>query len=318
MFFEILLIFMKKFLIKIGIFIVICLSVAVAIEFLLFTQTNDYSYKRKYVEQHINDIEILFLGNSHIEYAVKPELVGKNTFNMAISGRSNIYDVEIAKRYIPQMHNLKVVFMPLDYICFSFGRGQKNVNEKRVRNNRLDDFYKCMYTKYMGTNVDPFYYWSEIIFSPVNYMSRFFKREDENRECNELGYIPLDINCRCANWEYLNMPPFIDINKPIAKEQFLTLKDRYSLLAALTKQFNVRLILLGTPMYETYQKDLNPIVLEEILSFVEILKKDYDNIEYYDFTFDTDFLPNDFNDASHLNDFGAEKFSKKLRQVVEM
>lgn len=296
----------------------LCLLVAVAIELLLFTKTNNYSYKRSYVEKHINDIEILFLGNSHIEEAVKPELVGKNAFNMAISGRATIYDVEIAKRYVPQLQNLKVVFMPLDYIRFSLGRSQKNAHEKRVRDNSIDDFYKCMYTKYMGLRVDPFYYWSEILTSPVKYMYRFVNSDEANRECDELGYRALNVNHRGEDWQYRNMPTIIDVDKPIDKEQYNMLKDWFVTLAALTKSRNARLILLGTPMYETYQKDLNPKVLEEISEFVKMLQNDYPNVEYYDFTFDKDFLPEDFNDASHLTDTGAEKFSKKLKAVVEM
>lgn len=308
---------MKRFLKNIVIFSGICLVASIVIELLLLTQTNTYSYKRSYVEKHIKDIEILFLGNSHIEEAVKPELVGENAFNMAISGRNVIYDVEIAKRYIPQMQKIKAVFMPLDYQKFNLGRGKKNENEKRVQERDWQRLYKCMYTKYMGTRVDGLIYWSEILNSSLDFMSRFFKSEEQNRECNELGYIALDVNKRNLNWKYRNMPFVIDENKTIDEEKYNELKDWYITLAELTKNRNARLILLGTPMYETYQKDLNPKVLEEISAFVEMLKKDYPNVEYYDFTFDKDFLPEDFNDASHLTDSGAEKFSKKLKLVVE-
>ena len=277
----------------------------------------DKRFVRWGVENHINDIEILFLGNSHIEEAVKPELVGKNAFNMAISGRGVVYDVEIAKRYIPQMQNLKAVFMPLDYPKFNLGRGQKNANEKRTAERDWNRIYKCMYYKYMGIRVDEFYYWSEIYNSSLDYMMRFVKTEEQKRECDSLGYIALDVTKRNANWAYRNMPPVIDVNKPVDTEKFNELKSWYTTLAELTKNRNAQLILLGTPMYETYQKDLNPKVLEEILSFVETLKKDFPNVEYYDYTFDKDFLPDDFNDASHLTDSGADKFSRKLKEVMK-
>ena len=308
---------MKKFLINISAICCLVLLMFVGVEFLLLTQTNIYSYKRQYIENHINDIEILFLGNSHIEEAVKPELVGKNAFNMAISGRGVVYDVEIAKRYIPKMQNLKVVFMPLDYPKFSLGRGIKNVNKKRTQERDWNRLYKCMYYKYMGIRVDEFYYWSEIYNSSLDYMLRFVKTEEQKRECDSLGYVALDVTKRNANWAYRNMPPIIDVNQPIDTEKFNELKNWYITLAELTKNRNARLILLGTPMYETYQKDLNQEVLKEIFAFVEMLKKDFPNVEYYDFTFDKDFLPEDFNDASHLTDSGAEKFSKKLKLVVE-
>ena len=169
----------------------------------------------------------------------------------------------------------------------------------------------------MGIRVDEFYYWSEIYNSSLDYMMRFVKTEEQKRECDSLGYIALDVTKRNANWAYRNMPPVIDVNKPVDTEKFNELKSWYTTLAELTKNRNAQLILLGTPMYETYQKDLNPKVLEEILSFVETLKKDFPNVEYYDYTFDKDFLPDDFNDASHLTDSGADKFSRKLKEVMK-
>ena len=308
---------MKKFLINTAVVCGLVLVMFVAVELLLLTQTNVYSYKRQYIENHLNTLEIVFFGNSHIEEAVKPELVGENCFNLAISGRSVVYDVELAKRYIPKMSNLKTVFMPLDYPKFSLGRGVKNEYEKRVREMDFASLYKCMYTKYMDIHVDGIWYWSEILNSELNYMTRFFKSAVRNRECDSLGYIALDVSKRSPNWEYRNMPPIIDVSKPIDTVQFNILKSQYRTFAELTKNAGVRLVLLGTPLYKTYLDDLNPAVLNEIESFVADLQRDFSNVEFFDFTADKDFLPEDFDDASHLMDSGAEKFSKKLKLVVE-
>ena len=46
------------------------------IEVLLLYIPNEYSYKRDYMEQHINDIECLLLGNSHIVEALDPSCMG--------------------------------------------------------------------------------------------------------------------------------------------------------------------------------------------------------------------------------------------------
>lgn len=310
---------MKKFLKYIAIFAGLCLIMAVAIELLLLTQMNIYTYKRQYVENHINTLKILFLGNSHIEEAVDPKLVGENCFNMAISGRALEYDYEIAKRYVPQMTNLKFLFLPLDYTRFNFGRGVKNPNEKRVSASEIDwnKLYNCMYYKYMGIRIKPFWCWSEIYNSGLNYMMRFVKSDEVNRECDELGYIALPLEKRNPNWKVRNMPALIDTSKPVDTAQFNRLKEMYDTFAKLTQERGAKLILLGTPMYETYQKDLNPAVLQEITNFVADLKSRYDNVEYYDFTFDKRFQDEDFNDASHLSEKGAPKFSKMLREIVE-
>ena len=308
---------MKKFLINTSVVCFLVLLMFATVELLLLTQTNIYSYKRQYVENHINTLKILFLGNSHIEEAVKPELVGEDCFNLAISGRAVVYDVELAKRYIPQMTNLQTVFMPLDYPKFNFKRGTKNKHEKRVREMDWGRLYKCMYYKYMDIRIDPFYYWSEILNSGINYMTRFWSSEEKNRECDSLGYIPLDIKKRNSNWQYRNMPPIIDTSLPIDTEDFNTLRNQYRTLAELTHNAGARLVLLGTPLYKTYLDDLNPEVLNELENFVKDLQKDFPNVEYYDFTADPNFLDEDFNDASHLTDSGARKFSEKLREIAK-
>lgn len=73
--------------------------VLITIECLLLFQTNIYSYKRSFVENHINDIKVLMLGNSHIDQSLNPQWIGDSVFNFAIQGRAKIYDAELAKKY---------------------------------------------------------------------------------------------------------------------------------------------------------------------------------------------------------------------------
>ena len=75
---------MKKFIHNITIIGIVLLLINLAIEFLLFLRPNEYSYKREFVEEHINDISCLLLGNSHIVNALKPNILGNGVFNMAI------------------------------------------------------------------------------------------------------------------------------------------------------------------------------------------------------------------------------------------
>lgn len=305
---------MKRFIVNIFVLSTILLFVSVCIELLLYLKPNVYSYKRKYIEVHLNEIETLILGNSHIEFALKPELLGRHCFNFASAGRSTIYDVELAKRYIPQMKRLQVVIMPIDYTAFSFGREKTDLPPQNDRN--LENTYKCMYYKYMGLRVDGFWFWSEILNSKLNYMGRFIQSKEEARECDSLGYIKRDIRQRGFNWQNTALPPLIDTSMKIDKEKQTLLYQQYLTLAKLTHDKGCRLVLLGTPMYKTYQKIMNKRVCQERTLFVHQLQNECNNVEYYDFTYDKHFMPNDFDDASHLVESGAIKFSKIINNIL--
>lgn len=87
---------MNKFVVNVFLFGCYLLKVAVCIECLLLFQTNNYSYKRDYVENHINDIKVLLLGNSHIDQSLNPQWIGDGVLNFAIQGRDKKYDAELA------------------------------------------------------------------------------------------------------------------------------------------------------------------------------------------------------------------------------
>lgn len=303
---------MRKFIHNITILGIILLLINIAIEFLLFLRPNEYSYKRAYVEEHINDITCLLLGTSHIDGQLSPIILGDGVFNMAISGRRPIYDVELAKRYVPQMSQLKILIMPLNYSKFYFGREKDNPNEIKKEPWPED---KCMYYKYMGIRVDPFWYWSEMLNSKQDYMKRFLKNDEKARRCDSLGYVKKRFK-RKDNWENMSLPKIIDTTIEANQEEQELLYTHYCTLAELTHNQGAKLIILVTPHYKTYNDATNPVVLQEMASFVASLKQKYPNVEYYDYSTDERFVDEDFSNANHLNGIGATKFSYIVRQEI--
>lgn len=306
---------MKKFIHNITILGIILLFINIAIEFLLFLRPNEFSYKRMYVEYHINDISCLLLGNSHIVNSLIPNILGDGVFNMAIVGRSLVYDIELANRYVPQMDQLEFLIMPLDYNQFYFGRSKANPN-KMGKPSEIVKTRKCMYYKYMGIRVDRFWYWSELLNSKLDYMSRFLKNDADARECDSLGYHKNDLSKRKDNWKNRHLPKIVDTTINIDREKQVLLYKRFCTLAELAKNQGAKLILLSTPMYKTYNKSTNPIVIKEMEYFVASLKQKYPNVEYYDYSADERFVDEDFFNSSHLTDIGANKFSKIVKEEV--
>lgn len=307
---------MKKFIRNFLFFCSILLSISALIEIALLYKTNPYSYKHQYVETHLNDIRVLVMGNSHSLYALIPDSMTKCAFNTAISGRYINYDVELIKNYIPRMENIEVVVMPLDYFNFYLGRELQNPKNFRYEKD-MTSTQKCMYYKYMEIPAESIWYWSELLNSKLNYMSRFWESPEVARECDLLGSQRLKLSRRKTGWESIKLPKLIDKTKEPNKMQCENLKNMYQELGRVTHEKGVRLLLISTPMYETYQKDMDSSVVIEMHEFAERLIRRYPNIDYYDFSYDTRFTKDDFNDASHLSEIGAYKFTRIINEIIQ-
>jgi hypothetical protein len=246
---------------------------------------------------------------------LKPNILGNGVFNMAISGRSLAYDIELAKKYVPKMNQLELLIMPLDYKKFYFGR-QKNNPYEKGKLSGLTKTRKCMYYKYMGIRIDRFWYWSELLNSKLDFMKRFLEKDAEARECDSLGYLGNNLLERKYNWENWFLPKIIDTTLEANRKALNHLYTRYCILAELTQKRGAKLIILITPKYKTYNNSKNPAVIKEMEAFSASLKQKYPNVEYYDYSTDKRFVDEDFYDASHLNDIGANKFSKIVKEEI--
>lgn len=306
---------MKQFLKTIFGFGALLLILCIFIEVALLFRPNVYAYKHQYMEDHLQDIQVLLLGSSHIEEAVKPELVGGGTFNLAISARLKEYDAALAEMYVPRMNNLRVIVMAVDYTNFFFERQIDNPLATKAPES-LVSTCRCMHTKYMGTRIDPLWYWSEILNSKLNFMSRFWNNNQKLQECDSLGYVKLDESLRSSDWEYKALPSLLDSTKAIDQQAYQEMFDNYARVARQAQPKRVRLLLVTPPVYQTYQDAINPIVRQDMHDFVERLHEHYPCVEYYDLLYEEGFLPEDYNDSSHLSDKGADKFSRLLSKLI--
>lgn len=308
---------MKRFIISLTCFAVLLLLMSAVIEVGLLFRPNVYSYKKQYMENHLNDIHVLLLGSSHVEEAVKPELIGEGTFNLAISARLKEYDAALAEMYVPRMDSLEVLVMPIDYTNFFFNREVQEVAPPGQGVVNLVSTCRCMHTKYMGTRIDPIWYWSEIFNSKLNFMSRFWNSNTQVlQECDSLGYIKLDIKDRKSGWETKSRPALLNPDLPIDEEAYQEMWQVYDTVASITQKKGVRFVLFISPVYETYKERITDTMYNDMQQFVKKLQDKYSNVEFYNFLYTDGYLPEDFNDSSHLTDTGAIKFSKLLAKVI--
>ncbi|MCR4847933.1 MAG: hypothetical protein K5920_03660 [Bacteroidales bacterium] len=307
---------MGRFLKKLVVFFLLVILACVGLELLLLTRPNVYSYKREFLERHLEDITVLLMGNSHIEEALVPELLGDSVFNFAISGKEWSCDVELAQRYLPKMNRLRIVVLPFSYEYFEFGRTRDGVSTLQA--GKRANTFRCMQTKYLGIRQYGWRYWSEILNSDENYMKRLFSCQSTSDFCDSLGFVKLGVQGRSSYWQWQRLPEIVDPNMPRDEKAFEEFVRGHDTIAQLCREQGARLILVSAPVYQTYQYRISDVVLQEMKLVADSLNKLYHNVEYYNFFFAEGFDDEDFYDSGHLTETGAIKFSKMLSDTISL
>lgn len=307
---------MGRFLKKSVVFFLLVILACVGLELLLLTRPNVYSYKREFLERHLEDITVLLMGNSHIEEALVPELLGDSVFNFAISGKEWSCDVELAQRYLPKMNRLRIVVLPFSYEYFEFGRTKDGVSTLQA--GKRANTFRCMQTKYLGIRQYGWRYWSEILNSDENYMKRLFSCQSTSDFCDSLGFVKLGVQGRSSYWQWQRLPEIVDPNMPRDEKAFEEFVRGHDTIAQLCREQGARLILVSAPVYQTYQYRISDVVLQEMKLVADSLNKLYHNVEYYNFFFAEGFDDEDFYDSGHLTETGAIKFSKMLSDTISL
>ena len=88
----------------------------ISFEFLLRNIPNDYTYKRNYLDNNAKEIEVLYLGNSHILYGINPVFSKYKSFNCAHGSQSLNYDFAILNKYKKQWKKLKLIVVPVTLV----------------------------------------------------------------------------------------------------------------------------------------------------------------------------------------------------------
>ena len=101
-------------------------------------------------------------------------------------------------------------------------------------------------------------------------------------------------------------------NLSLLKENHATLKK----IIELCKRRNINVLLFTPPAYKSYRENLNQNQLERTKKNAVEVADSFENCYYFNFIENSGFTENDFYDADHLNNLGAEKLSKKLNNII--
>lgn len=297
---------MRLFIKNILIFSITIIIIIVSSEVYVESLPNPAKDKHKWMTEHSEEVETIVLGSSHTYYGIRPDLLGKNAYSLALVSQCYRYDAYLLKHY--NMPKLKNVIIPFSY--FSLWEDIDLQDEMSFEATRYRIYMDCDIHSRIGeygfefTHIDSFKEKLKSIYTPskmswdkygwgTNYT---LESRNENWDNGEL---------RAKNNTYPDNYEYVSLNISFLKE-----------IIEFCRSKNVNIIVITTPVTNSFlanesslQKEVNTKELQSIL-------KTYPSVRYVNYENDSSFISYDFYDADHLNTNGATKLTSKLSEIL--
>lgn len=299
---------MKYFLFKLFLFLLPALSLAILFEVLIQKTPNDYTLKRNYLDLNANKIETLILGSSHSLYGLDPNYFDKSCFNASHVSQTLDYDLAILKKY-KNWGQLKTLILPISYFSF-FERIETTDESWRAKDYLL--YYDIAFSH-------QYKHHSEVLSIGLKHnlekiISHYIKNQSAI-SCTNLGW---GTNASSENSVDLfssgerKAKKHTISNHQCFQENLVILEDIINFCSAK----NINVVLFTPPAYKTYVTNLNNDQLSKTITAVYQIAEKHTNCTYINLLDDKTYRPEDFFDADHLNEIGAEKLSKAMNKYI--
>jgi len=301
---------MYRFFRNLFLFALPLILLGVSMEVLIRNIPNDYSYKRNYLDQYADEVEVLFLGSSHAYRDINPALIQENGFNAAYVSQSLYFDYRILQKYEGHWSHLRYIFVPISY--FSLFYELKDGPEAwRVKN------YSIYYSMATSPHISDY---SEMLSNRLDInvqriYSYYFSGEDP-LTTSDLG------------WGGRALPDTVDLaekGKIAAQRHTAASAALFDGNVAILKSMisfadahNVQVVFYTPPAYGTYVENLDEAQLTRMLSTMTALDEAHSNVTYVDYLTSSLFDEEDFYDADHLNEEGALKFTLEMEKLIDI
>jgi len=299
---------MRKFLKYITIFLFPIILTGIFFEVLIRRIPNDYEYKKSYLDHHAKDVNILFLGSSHVYYGIDPKYI-KSSFNAGYISQSFDYDLEILRKYANKWTHLKYIVIPVDYFSF-YGRLENSPEAWRAKNYRIYYDINTDHKLFNGTEM-----LSNKLDVNLAHLYSYYLKGENDISCSNLGW--------GSSYKAINHKDLIKSGETAAARH--TAKDnlQYSTnlrlldeIIAFAEQKHINILLFTSPAYKSYVSHLSKNQLNTTLSTIQKLNGAHRAIKYYNLLQDSAFHAQDFYDGDHLNEIGAKKLSLKMNVLL--
>lgn len=306
---------MRRFICKVLFFFVPIVVIAIIMEVLLRNIPNDYSSKKKYLDQYSSEIETLILGNSHAHSGLNPEFFTNNTFNAGYVSQSLDIDYAIFQKYLPQLDNLKTVIIPISYSSLWAVLAETS-EAWRIKNYNI--YYHLKTSRALKHQTELF---SSHFILNVSRLYSYYVEKKPSIYSTPLGY---GINYKSENPQDLTATgesaakrhAVKDLQSERMKAFFQNNMNILEAILSDCRQRNIKVLLITIPAYRSYTENLPAEPLEKTITTMQHLTNIHDHCCYMNLIEDDRFENMHFFDADHLNEIGARKLSLIVDEII--
>lgn len=278
-----------------------------------------YSEKVKGLKQNSENIEVLFLGNSHTAYGIDPKQFHLAAYNMAQVSQSLYFDKRITLKYLSQLPKLKYVVIGIDYHSLYFSSQSKTRDIWSYYGHGIEYKEAIPYLSKLSR-----------LHGYSNKIAINFFKKDVSRKYDKVGALDVEngveLNQPIQNGTYFfegtdengmeeshiikRTAYFNDLVKQSEEKNQIT-----SDLEDFIHQLHLRKItpiFITTPCYSKYVNKLDKKQFHKNESDIRDLSEKL-NVVYWNYI-DLPMDKNSFYNCDHLNKQGAMIFSKILNE----
>jgi hypothetical protein len=312
-----------------GILIALCIFMAILlaarwIDQIFFRPESVFGRTVKGFEEQKDQIQILFMGQSDMKYAIIPKVMPYQSYNFADLGENYIGNFLKLKHYIDQMPHLKVVVLGLSLPSFSSAR----MNWDERRNFSMSNYFNYGYItpedfkelcKTKGSivvrqkisSLSPLLERVQFRFFWRN-MKKWIRNQPIQKTVIEDGYVKVSGSAVREGLVPNRVDSHFQRGEPDDFDKDLLFY--FERILILCHQRGIKVVALMIPMTDYYLKHAEKYITKDVL-YEKILKNPkfnpyiYKNLDYLDFYAKDHSL---FIDMDHLNHKGATVFSERI------
>lgn len=278
----------------------------------------------KYVDSHCNyiknhfqnflynrmDTEVIATGISYMERAIDSNVLLKKISNLARHSQDLYFDYNIVRyaveNYKQDLHNLKYVFIGLNYYSFEYDMSLSAMKGK------VQLYYETVGKSHHLSNINE--------YMKVRRINETIAKNVFNLNIDGYPQINWFVtnnydNMHIINEELGKKQALLDGNKNYPEtvtENIEIFNDYLTLL----EENNIKPIVIVCPTSKYYSKNFSERLKKQFNNIIDATRKEH-KFQFIDYFDNNQFEDDDFYDVSHLNQKGAEKFTEILNKIVE-
>lgn len=288
----------------------------IAAELYVLYYPNTFNRKANYLDAEGAKVQTAVFGSSHNQNAINPEYLSMPAINLANAGQDLQLDSALFFHSLSKLPSLHTVILEMDY---------HSLEEK----NDPDYFRIPWYNRFFGFELYPTSMFSKLSVyasSPAFFNQLFVDHINPKKityKLNKYGFIVNDFPGVMEDLDYDSAALMRTAAKRLrGKHTKESLENYHFNIAKLNAIINfcktrgIWVMLISTPMYETYIKNEVPAKKARRRAYIDSVKTT-PGLSYVDFENSNRFDVHDFKNDDHLNSNGAKKFTRMIDSLLK-